>query len=501
MATEQVSQEVNTLRCNSGCPGLDEVLGGGLPLGHVYLLEGEPGTGKTTIALQFAAEGVRKGENVLYVTLSESRDELLLVARNHRLAIDDVKIVELKPSEQDLKPEGQYTVFHPAEVELTDRVQMIIAEINRYKPDRLVIDALSEMRMLAKDPLRYRRQVLSLKEALSPSCTVLLLDDRSSRQLDLELHSIVHGVIALAKIQREYGKTRRRLEVTKLRGSAYREGYHDYLIRDGGVVLFPRLIAAEYVATNDKRDQVQSGINELDTLVGGGLDRGTSTLLIGPAGCGKTTIALRWLTTAAERGETTAAFIFEETVHTLIGRAEGLGMDLGKHIKSGRVRIDHLDPAEMSPGEFVEKVRECVEKADARTIMIDSLNGFLQSMPGEQFLALHMHELLTYLNNRGVVTLMILAQMGMIGHGMQTPVDVSYLADNILLLRYFEAHGEVRQAISMIKKRSGPHEHSIREMRLGPGGIHVGQPLKDFQGVLTGTPFWTGKNNGDGNSH
>ena len=498
MATEQVSQQINTPRCNSGCPGLDEVLGGGLPLGHVYLLEGEPGTGKTTIALQFAAEGVRNGEKVLYVTLSESRDELLLVARNHRLPVDDVKIVELKPSEQDLKPEGQYTVFHPSEVELTDRVQMIIAEINRNKPDRLVIDALSEMRMLAKDPLRYRRQVLSLKEALSPSCTVLLLDDRSSRQLDLELHSIVHGVIALGKIQREYGKTRRRLEVTKLRGSAFREGYHDYLIRDGGVVLFPRLIAAEYVATNGKHDQVQSGINELDALVGGGLDRGTSTLLIGPAGCGKTTIALRWLTSAAERGETTAAFIFEETIHTLMGRAKGLGMDLAKHIKSGRVRIDHLDPAEMSPGEFVEKVRECVEKADARTIVIDSLNGFLQSMPGEQFLALHLHELLTYLNNRGVVTLMILAQMGMIGHGMQTPVDVSYLADNILLLRYFEAHGEVRQAISMIKKRSGPHEHSIRELRLGSNGISVGQPLKDFQGVLTGTPFWTGKTNGGG---
>jgi len=477
---------------------LDEVLGGGLPLGHVYLLEGEPGTGKTTIALQFAAEGVRNGENVLYVTLSESRDELLLVARNHRLPIEDVKIVELKPSEQDLKPEGQYTVFHPSEVELTDRVQMIIAEINRHKPDRLVIDALSEMRMLAKDPLRYRRQVLSLKEALSPSCTVLLLDDRSSRQLDLELHSIVHGVIALGKIQREYGKTRRRLEVTKLRGSAFREGYHDYLIRDGGVVLFPRLIAAEYVPTNGKQEQVQSGISELDALVGGGLDRGTSTLLIGPAGCGKTTIALRWLTSAAERGETTAAFIFEETIHTLMGRARGLGMDLAKHIKSGRVRIDHLDPAEMSPGEFVEKVRECVEKADARAIVIDSLNGFLQSMPGEQFLALHLHELLTYLNNRGVVTLMILAQMGMIGHGMQTPVDVSYLADNILLLRYFEAHGEVRQAISMIKKRSGPHEHSIRELRLGSKGISVGQPLKDFQGVLTGTPFWTGKTNGGG---
>lgn len=500
MATEQVSQEIDTRRCNSGCPGLDEVLGGGLPLGHVYLLEGEPGTGKTTIALQFAAEGARNNENVLYVTLSESRDELLLVARNHRLPVDSVKIVELKPSDEDLKPEGQYTVFHSAEVELTDRVQNIIAEIRRHEPDRLIIDALSEIRMLAKDPLRYRRQILSLKETIAPSCTVLLLDDRSSRQIDLELHSIVHGVIVLAKIQREYGKTRRRLEVTKLRGSAFREGYHDYQIRDGGVVLFPRLIAAEYVETASKQEQVQSGINELDELVGGGLERGTSTLLIGPAGCGKTTIALRWLISAAERGETTAAFIFEETINTLMGRMEGLGMDLAKHIKSGLVRIDHLDPAEMSPGEFVEKVRECVEKANARTIVIDSLNGFLQSMPGEQFLALHLHELLTYLNNRGVVTLMVLAQMGMIGHGMQTPVDVSYLADNILLLRYFEAHGEVRQAISMIKKRSGPHEHSIRELRLAPQGIRVGQPLKDFQGVLTGTPFWITKTNGSSNS-
>jgi circadian clock protein KaiC len=371
-------------------------------------------------------------------------------------------------------------------------------EIDRHRPDRLVIDSLSEVRMLAKDPLRYRRQVLSLKEYLSSNCTVLLLDDRSVRTMDLELHSIVHGVIALEKVSRDYGKTRRRLEVTKLRGSAFREGYHDYIIKDGGVLLFPRLIAAEHISDESPTDAVRSGIAQLDALVGGGLDRGTSTLLIGPAGCGKSSIAFRWLTSAAERGETTAAFIFEETVHTLIGRSAGLGMDLGKHIASGKMRMDHLDPAEMSPGEFTEKIRDCVEQAGATTVVIDSLNGFLQSMPGEQYLALHLHELLTYLNNRGVVTLMVLAQQGMIGSAMEAPVDVSYLADNILVLRYFEAQGEVRQAISMIKKRSGPHEHTIRELRLGPGVITVGKPLQDFQGVLSGIPSWVGQNRNGG---
>jgi circadian clock protein KaiC len=500
MSAKQLAPETSIARCTSGCPGLDDVLAGGLPAGHVYLLEGEPGTGKTTIALQFLAEGARRGEKVLYITLSESRKELQTVARNHGIEINGVEFIELRPSEQDLKPEGQYTVFHPAEVELTDRVQTIMAEAERHRPDRLVIDALSEVRMLAKDPLRYRRQVLTLKENVPSGCTVLLLDDRSSRQIDLELHSIVHGVISLSKIQREYGKTRRRIEVTKLRASAFREGYHDYIIKTGGVVVFPRLVAAEYEFRNENSGPLPSGIAALDDLVGGGLDRGTSTLLIGPAGCGKTTIALRWLTNAAERGETTAAFIFEETLNTLLRRSMGLGMDLSKQIKNGKLLLDHLDPAELSPGEFVENVRRCVEENQVRTLVIDSLNGFLQAMPGENHLALHLHELLTYLNNRGVVTLMILAQAGMIGSNMQTPVDVSYLADNILVLRYFEAHGEVRQAISMIKKRSGPHEHTIRELSLGPDTIRVGQPLKEFQGVLSGVPILLGKQNGGGPS-
>ena len=387
-------------RCSSGSEGLDEVLGGGWPRGHFYLLEGEPGAGKTTLALQFVGAGLHAGESVLYITLSESRKDLMVVARSHQFDLEKLEILELKPTDQELMPEGQYTVFHPAEVELSDRLQTIMSEVDKHKPDRLVIDALSEVRMLAKDPLRYRRQILALKEYLSGSkCTVLLLDDRSTRDVELELHSIVHGVVALEKVQREYGRTRRRLEVTKLRGCSFREGFHDYVIQKGGVMVFPRLVASEHRVESPKAS-VPCGIAELDELVGGGLDRGTSTLLMGPAGCGKTTIALRWLTTAAERGETTAAFIFEETMSTLMRRASGLGMNVQAQVSAGRMKIEQVDPAELSPGEFVEKVRNCVEDQNIRCILIDSLNGFLHSMPGERFLALHLHELLTYLKSR-----------------------------------------------------------------------------------------------------
>jgi circadian clock protein KaiC len=480
-------------RIKLGCPGLDTILGGGLPAGRLYLLEGDPGAGKTTLALQFVAEGVKQGERALYITLSESRAELAVAAGAHGLAIGGVEIVELLPDEDDLRPEQQYTVFHPAEVELNDRMQRIMKEVRRVKPDRVVLDALSELRMLAKDPLRYRRQILSLKDFMHDQncCTVLLLDDRTSRDADLQLHSIVHGVISMDKTPREYGKARRQIEILKLRGTPYSEGSHDYSIVTGGVVVFPRLIAADS-RNGGTPECVPSGIPELDALTGGGLDRGTATLLIGPAGCGKTTIATHWVVSAAERGETCALFMFEEGPQTLMSRAAGLGMNLEPHITSGRVGLERIDPAEMSPGELVAKVQDYVDKKNARIVVFDSLNGYLQSMPGEHFLAIHLHELLAYLNNRGVLTLMILAQAGTIGSPLQSAIDVSYLADNILLLRYFEAQGEVRQAISTIKRRAGAHERTIRELRLGPDRIHVGRPLNDFQGVLMGTPSFLG---------
>ena len=487
---------VASTRCGTGSPGLDDVIGGGLPRGYFYLLEGEPGTGKTTLALQFVGEGLRKGEKVLYVTLSESPADLMRVARTHGFQLEGVQFLEVKPSEEELKPEGQYSVFHPAEIELKDRLQTIVSEVRRQNPDRLVIDALSEVRMLAKDPLRYRRQVISLREYTPANCTTLLLDDRSGSDSELELHSIVHGVIILRKVHRDYGATRRRIEVSKLRGCAFREGYHDYIIRTGGVEVFPRLVAGEHETDGGHSGSVTSGIAELDALVGGGLDRGTSTLLLGPAGCGKTTIAMRWLAAGAARGENACAFLFEETIETMMGRARGLGMDLKPFLNSGRVKIEHLDPAEMSPGEFVYKVRQSVDHEGARLVVIDSLNGFLQAMPGEQFLALHLHELLTYLNHKGVVSLLVLAQAGVIGANVQTPADVSYLADNIVVLRYFETKGEVKQAISMIKKRSGPHEHTIRELRLADNRIQVGEPLINFQGVLSGIPTLVGNGNG-----
>ena len=488
----QLLEVQNDPRVSTGCSGLDSILTGGFPRGRLYLIEGDPGAGKTTLALQFMREGVKNGERALYITLSESRADLSHAAQSHGHSIENIEVVELLPNEGDLLPEQQYTVFHPAEVELNDRMQRIVKEVQRVRPERLVIDALSELRMLAKDPLRYRRQILSLKDFMADQqCTVLLLDDRSSRDPDLQLHSIVHGVVSMDKVPREYGKTRRQLEIVKLRGTAYLEGFHDYAIVTGGVVVFPRLVAADS-RSEQPPEAVSSGIVELDALTGGGLDRGTSTLFIGPAGCGKTSLAVQWATTAAKRGESCVLFSFEEAPHTLTTRAAGLGIDIRPHVASGKIVIKRVDPAEMSPGELVANVQEHVENQNVRMVILDSLNGYLQSMPGEHFLAVHLHELLAYLGNRGVLTIMVLAQAGTIGWPLQSAVDVSYLADNILLLRYFENKGEVCQAISTIKRRSGSHEHTIRELKLGPEQIHIGRPLRDFQGVLTGTPTFLG---------
>lgn len=474
-------------RVATGITGLDDILSGGLPAEHLYLIEGDPGTGKTTLALQFLMEGVDAGESCLYITLSESKPELLLAAKSHGWNIDNLEIFELLPDERSLRPEGQYTVFHPSEVELADTTKAVLEQVEKLKPKRVVIDSLSELRMLAQDPLRYRRQILAFKQFFAGSgCTVLLLDDRTSTDRDLQLQSIAHGVLSMQNLSREYGIKRRRMEIIKLRGSSFREGFHDYSIRRGGLEIYPRLIAAEH-HPGFKQQKLLSGVAEIDALWGGGVDRGTSTLIMGPAGCGKSTIAAGYAIAAAKRGEHATIYLFDEGVNTMLARLAGLGMGADEQIKSGRLVLEQIDPAELSPGEFVARIRQRAKDGKTRIIIIDSLNGFLNAMPGEQFLAIQMHELLTYLNQLGMATFMVLAQHGLIGHEMQSVVDVSYLADSVLLLRYFEADGEVKQAMSVLKKRSGGHERSIRELKLN-GGIKVGRPLLEFRGVLSGIP-------------
>jgi circadian clock protein KaiC len=474
-------------RLTTGIGGLDNILEGGLPSGHLYLIEGDPGTGKTTLALQFLLAGATQGESVLYVTLSESEKELNAVADSHGWSLDKVQIFELLPDEETLRPERQYTVFHPSEVELGDTTKAIVAKVEEVNPKRVVIDSLSELRMLAQDPLRYRRQILAFKQYFSgKQCTVLLLDDRTNTDRDLQLQSIAHGVLSLENLPRDYGIKRRRLEVLKLRGSSFREGFHDYGIKKGGLSVYPRLVAAEH-RTKFAREQISSGIPELDALVGGGLDRGTSTLIMGPAGAGKSTIAAKYAFAAMERGETAAVYLFDEGVQSYLFRLASLGFDAEPFLKNGRFLLYQIDVAQLSPGEFANRVHRAVEVDGARVVIIDSLNGFMNAMPGEKYLPMQLHELTTFLNQKGVASFMVLAQHGLIGREMQTPVDVSYLADSVLLLRYYEAKGEVRQAISMIKKRSGHHERSIRELRLHHG-IIVGNPLFDFKGVLTGVP-------------
>lgn len=476
-------------RLKSGIAGLDDILNGGFPQGHLYLVEGDPGTGKTTLALQFLLEGIRNGETVLYVTLSESRGELEQVAASHGWSTKGLGIFEMIPPDEDLTPESQYTVFHPSEVELADTIASILKRVEEVKPQRLVFDSLAELRMLARDPLRYRRQVLALKRQISGgNITVLMLDDRTSMTGDdLQLQSIAHGVIAMEGLGRDFGIRRRRIEVHKLRGSSFREGYHDYVIRTGGLRIFPRLIAAEHLP-GFARKSVPSGLAELDQLFRGGIDNGTSTLLTGPAGCGKSTIAYRYAYSSARRGEKAMIFTFDESLVTLFDRARGFGMDPNPLLESGMLEVQTVDPAELSPGEFVSEIRDLVDTQNLRVLVIDSMNGLLNAMPHEQYLALQMHELLSYLGQQGVATIITLAQAGVLGSAMTSPVDVSYLADTILLFRYFERQGQIRQALSVVKKRSGPHERTIRELFLENGTVRVGDPLSRFEGVLTGVP-------------
>lgn len=478
---------------STGIEGLDDILGGGLTAHRLYLVEGDPGAGKTTLGMQLLLAAEQRGEKGMYVSLSETREELLAVAESHGWTLGTLSISELTPPEDTLSVDEENTMFHPSEMELGETTKRVLHEVEQIKPKFVVFDSLSEMRLLAQNPLRYRRQILALKQFfIGRQCTVLLLDDRTSEVTDLQLQSIAHGVISLERRSPDYGVMQRRLQVLKMRGKPFRAGFHDYTIVPGGLRVFPRLVAAEhnydFAAT-----QIKSGISGLDDLLGGGLDKGTSTLILGPAGSGKSTLSMQYAVAAARREERAAFFLFEENQKTLVARSQSLSLDLRPFLDSGRISIRQVDPGELSPGEFVNLVRQVVEVHGATLLVIDSLNGYLNAMPDVRFLMLQLHELLTYLAQRGVTTMLVMAQHGLIGSTMVSPIDASYLADSAILLRFFEAAGEVRQALSVLKKRSGPHERTIREMTIGKGGLAVGEPLHQFHGVLTGVPTYTGQ--------
>ena len=481
-------------RCTTGVEGFDDILGGGLPRNCLYLLQGDPGSGKTTLALQFLLEGLRRGESVFYVTLSETRQELIKVATAHGWSLEGIPLLELSAIDSLLRPEARTTVFHASEVELGKVSSLIVDEARKMKPSRVVFDSLSEFRLMAESPLRYRRELLNLKQEFARlNSTLLLLDDRmeaSGIRGDPHVLSLAHGVIDMEQMHVDYGTSRRRMRVSKLRGLSYREGFHDYVIVTGGLRIFPRLVAAEH-HTPFPRAAVSSGIAELDALFGGGLDRGTTTLVLGPAGSGKSSLAVQYARQMAGNGEKAMIFAFDEVRGILLSRAQALGIDIQPHVEKGTITVQQVDPAEISPGEFAYRILGKVADG-CKLIVIDTLNGYMNAMPGERYLNNQLHELCASLNQQGVVTILILAQHGLVGTN-ETPIDLSYLADTVVTLRYFEAFGEVKQAIAMVKKRSGPHEKTIREFRMDPGkGIRVGEPLTDFQGVLTGVPFYVG---------
>jgi circadian clock protein KaiC len=478
-------------RSKTGIEGLDDVLKGGLIPHRLYLVEGNPGAGKTTLGLQYLLEGIKSGEKCLYITLSETREELNAGAKSHGFSLDGIEIVELIADEKDLDRSTQVTMYQPSEVELNETTRRVLESVEKNDPSRVVFDSLSELRLLAQSSLRYRRQILALKQFfIGRRCTVVLLDDRTSEGSDLQLQSIAHGVISLEQLAPVYGSARRRLRVLKFRGTDYRGGYHDFQIRAGGLEVYPRLVAAEHGEPFAHGD-IKSGVTALDNLLGGGPARGTSTLLMGPAGSGKSTVAIQYAVAAADRGDHSVIFAFDESLANLEARSTGLGIKFREGASAGHVKLHQIDPAEMSPGEFGWRVRQAVEDDHARVIVIDSLNGYMNSMPEEPFLIPQLHELLTYLGRRGVTTIMVVAQHGLMGSNMQAPVDASYLADSVVLFRYFEYAGKVKKAVSVLKKRSGAHEESIREMRFDAQGIHLSEPLSQCRGILTGVPVET----------
>jgi circadian clock protein KaiC len=479
-------------KATTGVAGLDDVLVGGLRRGRVYLLEGSPGTGKTTVASQFLLAGAEAGERGLYITLSETEEELRESAASHGWTFtDQVAVYELVPPESLLDEDQQQSLLYSSDLELGETTKRIFEAIEKYKPDRLVVDSLSEIRLLAQSSLRYRRQVLALKHYFARTgATVVMLDDLTTDTQDKTVHSVAHGVIRLEELAPDYGGDRRRLRVLKYRGQGFRGGYHDLVIRTGGVTVFPRLVSSEH-KTTFSREPMPSGNDELDTLLGGGIERGSSALVLGPAGTGKSLLTMSFAVQAIARGETAAMFIFDEELGLLFERSKGLGIDLAALQESGKLLIEQVDAAELAPGEFAHRVRRCVSELGARTVVIDSLNGYQAAMPEEKQLILHMHELLQFLNRQGATTFLTVAQHGLVGD-MRAPVDVTYLADTVILLRYFEALGRVRRAISVIKKRTSAHEDTIREFRIGKSGITLGPPLANFQGVLRGVPEMIG---------
>ena len=478
--------------CSTGIQGLDEILGGGLPRHRFYLLEGDPGVGKTTLALQFLLEGARRGEKCLYITLSESKEEIEQVARSHGLSLEALHIVELSGLEAEMGQKNQNTLFHPSEVELQDTVEVLKKHVERIEPSRVAFDSLSELRLMAEMALRYRRQLLGFKQFLmGKNCTVLLLDDLSHHEMgDAQVQSIAHGVITLEKQQCQYGGEQRRLRIRKLRGQPFRGGNHDFTIAHGGLRIFPRLIAADHEKPYPDKT-LKTGVNDLDKLLGGGLDVGTSNLFMGPAGTSKTTLALQCAHHAVAHGGKVLFFTFDETPRIICKRAVGIGLDIRPFLQSGAIILRKLDPAEVGPGEFAHDIKTVVEKNKTEIVIIDSLNGYLAAMGDERVLSLHLHELLTYLSHQGITTIMTLTQSGLVGQ-MQSPVDLTYLADTVVLLRFFEAGGAVKKAISVMKKRSNDHETTIREFRVDSQGLRIGEPLTQFRGVLTGVPMFVG---------